>query len=400
MGEKGKKEKRVLMRGGSFEDIDFRELARTVFGRRKFIAVVTGAVTLITLVVSLIMTPVFRSTAVILPISKSMPSFVEGGEMASFIGLLGLGGESNTAKIMAILQSVTIRETIIDKHGLMKILFEDEWDERKNRWEDEDEPPHILEGIREFEDIVTIEENKKTGAVSIIADFKDPVLSANISNWFVEELGETLKEKSFSIARHYRESVERILTPLKSGLADSEKNMTEFQKEKGMIVPEVQAEAMIKVYAELIKEKALREAKLKALKDALGSSTPEIKIIEAELFVIDKKIKEIEGSGKGSLMIPAGTLPEVGMEFAKKLRDLKISEKAYEELLVQYFLAKFQEAKEDVVFQVIDRAQPADEPERPKKLLYTAIAFAVSLLVATFYVIVTAEDEVEEEDEG
>jgi uncharacterized protein involved in exopolysaccharide biosynthesis len=311
--DNGKREGRE--EGGEYarDEIDPGKLARVIWGRKKFIALVTAGVTILTLVVCFIMTPVYRSSAVILPINKTMPTILEGGgNLSSLIGLLGFGGGGSSSKILAILESNSIKERILTKHDLMKVIFEDEWDEKRGKWKQD--PPDIWEGIRAMEKIVEIETDRKTGVILISTDFKDPVIAANISRWFVEELSQILNEKSFSMARHYRENIEQILS-------------------------------------------------------SLG----------------------------GHLKLPEGELPEF-TAFMQRMRDIKISEKAYEELLVQYYIAKFQEAKEDVIFQEIDESKPPDKPERPKKLLYTLIAFIVSLFLSVFYVAVSAKKNREEHD--
>jgi uncharacterized protein involved in exopolysaccharide biosynthesis len=311
--DNGKREGRGENRKRSREDIDPRKLATVIWGRKKFIAVFTAAVTTLTLVVSLLLTPIYRSSAVILPIDKTMPSILEGSDLSSIIGLLGIGGGSSSSKIMAILQTNSIKERILKKHDLMKVIFDDEWDEKLGKWEDD--PPDIWDGIRAFEKIVEIEEDRKTGAISISTDFKDPQMAGNISNWFVEELGAIVREKSFSMARYQRENIEEIL-----------------------------------------------------------------------------------GSVGGHLKPPEGDPPDFTV-FMQKMRDLTVSERAYEQLLIQYYISKFQEVKEDVVFQVIDEAKPPDEPERPKKLLNTLIGMIVSLFLGIFYVVVANRGEVNEEVE-
>ncbi len=185
----------------------------------------------------------------------------------------------------------------------MKVLFEDEWDNKNEKWKDE--TPNIWEGIRELDDLVKIEEDRKTGALSISADFRDPQIAADISRWFIEELSTTLKKKSFSMARHQRENIEEII-----------------------------------------------------------------------------------GSLAGHLKAPEGDIPEFSA-FMRKMRDLEISQRAYEELMVQYYLAKFKEAKEDVVFQIIDEPKPPDKKARPLILVNLAVSLVVSLLFGIFYVVIS-----------
>jgi uncharacterized protein involved in exopolysaccharide biosynthesis len=307
-----KREGREESRKRSREDIDPRMLATVIWGRKKFIAVFTAAVTTLTLVISFLLTPIYRSSAVILPIDKTMPSILEGSDLSSIVGLLGIGGGSSSSKIMAILQTNSIKERILKKYDLMKVIFDDEWDEKLGKWEDD--PPDIWDGIRAFEKIVEIEEDRKTGAISITTDFKDPQLAGNISNWFVEELGEILREKSFSMARYQRENIEEIL-----------------------------------------------------------------------------------GSVGGHLKPPEGDPPDFTL-FMQKMRDHTVTEKAYEQLLIQYYISKFHEAKEDVVFQVIDEAKPPDKPERPKKGRYTLIGMVIALLLSVFFVLVTERKNINDED--
>lgn len=303
MSKENKEVKNQNVRG----EIDLKNLFRLFLRRWRLIISFTAGFTLFTLIVCFIVSPVYRSTAVIIPIERAMPSFIDSGGLTSLIGLLAAGSGSSSSKIMAIMQSNSIKERIIVKHNLMKVFFDDEWDERGGKWRDE--PPHITEGIRELEDLVKINKDRKTGAISISADFQDPNDAAKLANWFIEELNEILKEKSFSMARHHRENMEEII-----------------------------------------------------------------------------------GSLKGHLKVPPSDLTDFS-EFMRRMQDLEISEKAYQELLVEYYLARFQETKEDVVFQVIDEAKPQDEPERPKKLLYTLIGMVFSFILVCSYTLVTNKEE-------
>ncbi len=56
--------------------------------------------------------------------------------------------------------------------------------------------------------------------------------------------------------------------------------------------------------------------------------------------------------------------------------------------MVQYYLAKFQEAKEDIVFQVIDEAKPPYKPVKPRRLVMVALGMTVGLLLSIFYVVI------------
>ena len=59
------------------------------------------------------------------------------------------------------------------------------------------------------------------------------------------------------------------------------------------------------------------------------------------------------------LMVPKGQVPEAGLEYVRKLRDVKYYETIFDILARQFEIAKLDEAKQGAVVQVVDAAIPA-----------------------------------------
>jgi uncharacterized protein involved in exopolysaccharide biosynthesis len=79
-------------------------------------------------------------------------------------------------------------------------------------------------------------------------------------------------------------------------------------------------------------------------------------------------------------------LPETGLEYFRKMRDLKYQETLFELLSKQFEMAKIEEAKEAALIQVVDKALVPEQRSKPKRslivILATLMAFFIGLLLA------------------
>jgi len=99
-----------------------------------------------------------------------------------------------------------------------------------------------------------------------------------------------------------------------------------------------------------------------------------------------EKVETSKGSGIDPIM-PSGRVPEMGMEYLRKLRQLKYNETLYELLSKQYELAKLEEARDPVVIQVIDQAVPPERKSRPQRVLIVLLTTGMALFLSVFFVL-------------
>ena len=105
------------------------------------------------------------------------------------------------------------------------------------------------------------------------------------------------------------------------------------------------------------------------------------------------QLAKLGGSEDGSdtaLMVPKGRVPEAGLEYIRKLRDVKYQETIFEILARQFEMAKLDEAKQGALIQVVDAAIPPDRRSFPKRALIVIGATILGLFVGVFVVLFRA----------
>jgi uncharacterized protein involved in exopolysaccharide biosynthesis len=79
-------------------------------------------------------------------------------------------------------------------------------------------------------------------------------------------------------------------------------------------------------------------------------------------------------------------VPEAGLEYVRKLRDVKYYETIFDILARQFEIAKLDEAKEGAIVQVVDPAIAPDRKSSPKRgliiLIATGAGFFLGILAA------------------
>jgi uncharacterized protein involved in exopolysaccharide biosynthesis len=83
---------------------------------------------------------------------------------------------------------------------------------------------------------------------------------------------------------------------------------------------------------------------------------------------------EQKGGNSNDPLMPTGRMPSVGMEYLRKLRDVKYNETLYTLLAKQYELARLDEARDAVVIQVIDKAVQPERKVKPKRAIIVAMS--------------------------
>ena len=230
------------------DEINLLELWQVVWKRRKFIAYFVSAVVVLTAVVSLFMTNIYESNAVITPVETKGGA---GGGMAAALAAMGggLGGmialpeSATSSEIVLLLNSNILREKIIKEYNLLPVLFSKQWDEEKKTWKKggfslnpltwisklialikpadkkavKKEPgvPDMWDGLRELKDLVQIKSNVKEKSITISAQFDDPEIAARLAGYFVAALNDHMSKEARRVAAINKKYLEEQL-PLNS----------------------------------------------------------------------------------------------------------------------------------------------------------------------------------------
>jgi uncharacterized protein involved in exopolysaccharide biosynthesis len=83
--------------------------------------------------------------------------------------------------------------------------------------------------------------------------------------------------------------------------------------------------------------------------------------------------------GGSNALIPKGNAQEAGIEYIRKLRDVKYFETIFDLLARQYEIAKVDEARQGATVQIVDRAIVPDRRSSPKRTLIVLGAVVLGL---------------------
>jgi tyrosine-protein kinase Etk/Wzc len=89
-----------------------------VWKKRKILMITSGIVMVCSVIISLLLTPIYRSTAVVFPAATSTVSFSE--QRNAKAASMDFGEEEQAEQLVQILQSSRIRDKIVDQFDLMK----------------------------------------------------------------------------------------------------------------------------------------------------------------------------------------------------------------------------------------------------------------------------------------
>jgi tyrosine-protein kinase Etk/Wzc len=355
------------------DTINLLDYLEVIAKRWKMIAIVTTAAFVISIIVSLLLPKIYSSTAMILPPQQDqgmmgMMGQMLGGDLSSLAGSM-LGKSTPADQYASILQSDRIKAAIIDRFKLMT----------------EYDVDYRLDMYKKMDKIVDISAGKKDGIISITVEDEDPKRAAAIANAYVDELEKVTVKLSSSGAGQNKLFLEDRLARAKVDLAKAEDALKAYQtKNKTLDITE-QAKATIEGVAQLKAQLAIQEAQLASLRAYLTDDNDEIKTAKAAITNIIAQIASLEGNGRGSSIPSVGSVPALGEQYLRLMREFTIQETLVELLTKQYEMAKLSEANDVANIQVIQRAEVPDKKAKPKRSLIVLVStFAAGFMAVLF----------------
>jgi uncharacterized protein involved in exopolysaccharide biosynthesis len=362
---------------GSDEIIIFEYLI-VIARKKKLIAGITFGISVVALIVSLILPPIYRAEIKILPPQPSSTSMASqllsqlGGGMAT-LATSAIGIKNPNDMYIGMLKSRTVYDRIVDGFGLMKVY-----------------DVQYREDARKKLDKSVGAKGGKDGIITVTVEDKDPKRAAEMANALVEELKQLSKGLAVTEAAQRRLFFEEQLTDVKMSLIKAEEGIKGFQEKTGVLKIDDQARAVIAGIASLRAQIAAKEVQQKVIRTYATAQNPDLQRIEEEARGLQAELQKLEtkgGIGHDPLM-STGRMPSVGTDYMRKLRDVKYNETLYELLAKQYEMAKLDEARDAVVFQVIDKAVAPEKRVKPKRTIIVFLAILGGFLFSILLVLV------------
>lgn len=351
--------------------------------RRQFILKTVLIVTGVSVIVSLLIPNQYTATTTILPPNLQqdmMFGFVNPAVASALGGTSGItslltGGTGPSDLFAAILKSSRIKGALIDKYDLKRVF-------RVRTYHD---------ASKQLDEITRIGVTPE-GMVSVSVTWYDKYLATDIANSYVEELDEFNTETAMTTGKKYRIFIEKRLNENTDSLELAENELREFQEKHRTVALDVELENAIATIAQLKAEIILLEVKKAALGSPGDLNSPQIKNINRQLRELKQQLSKIEfgdtlenkkefGAG---FAVPFSELPEIAVEYARRVRDVEVQAAIFELLTQQYEQAKIMEAKDTPTVQVLDHASPPEKKSQPRRSRIVIFVAIFSLILGIF----------------
>lgn len=347
------------------------DIYRLVRKRYKFIGLFVFICTTITIFYSLSLPDIYRAEAVLLLAKSKQPNF-SLGVLATTFGAPG-GGQTTADRLVALLNTRTMAERMVRRFDLMKIYFKDMWDSERNEWkvEDPSEMPSMESAVNNFRGNMEIEDDQLPGIIQVYMLSDDPKLATDLANGVIEELTKFINESELTLAKKKRLFIEKQLMKNERDLLLAGKEFTEFYQQKRISasLPQIDVNISVDDDSDSQMGQPLIAAEDAGIKQHLQS-------LEARRKKIDAKLAELK--------IVRGVPQQVYLEYMTLKRGILSELSAL--LHQQYEMARIDETREEISFQVIDEARVPEKKCKPKRRKIVIIAFFISFLLSVFCV--------------
>ena len=341
---------------------------------KRMIAIFCLAGALVSTAVAFLLPVMFTASAMIMPPQQQQSSLTAlAGQLAPLAALSSkdLGLKNPADLYVGLLSSRSIADTLIDRFALQKLYdLQTRVDTRKKL----SRRTHIEAG--------------KDTLIQISVEDPDPRRAAEMANVYVDALYAQNSRLAITEAAQRRLFFEQQLNSEREALAGAEAALKSSQERTGVFHIPAQLEASVRSIAELHAEIGALEAGLQSLKAGATAQNPEVIRQETELQEFRTQLARLESTSprqaglSGDVFIPTARMPEVGLEYVRKYREVQYHETLFESLAKEYEAARIDEAKNATVIQVVDTAVAPDKRSGPLRGLIVSLGAALSGLIA------------------
>ena len=363
------------------DEISLLDLLIVLAERKRIILLVTAVFAIVAIIISLLLPPRYFATVTLLPPQQGSSM---GAALASQLGSMsgvaalasnGLGLKNSNDTAVALLRSRTVEDAMVEHFGLMQ-----EYSTR-----------YPSDARKLFEAHSSVDGTNKDGLIHISVEDRDPRRAAELANGYVDQLRILSQHLAITEASQRRLFFEHELEQARDNLASAEEALKQTEQATGVIQLDSQARALIESGTSLRAQITAREVQIQGMQTYATGENSQLVQAQRELESLRTQLAKLTGSAEssaGELIVPKGKVPEAGLEYVRKLRDVKYNETIFDILARQFEIAKLDEAKEGAPIQVVDAAIPPDKRSFPKRSLIVigaiAVGFLLGILIALF----------------
>ena len=364
---------------GTEDEVSLLDLLLVLAERKRLIVWTTVVFAIVSAIVAFILPKSYTATVTLLPpqqnssLSSQLAAQLGGmgGVAATLSGSGGLLRNPNDM-FVAMFRSRPVEYGMINRFGLMQ----------------EYHTKYLSDARKKFEHYASVDGSGKDGLIHISVDDRDPQRAAELANGYVDQYRDLSQHLAITEAQQRRQFFENQLQQANQNLADSEEALKVTEQKTGLIQLDSQTRALIESAAALRAQVAAKEVQIQGMQTYATGENAQLVEAEQELTSMRSQLAKLGGGGDNpdNIIVPKGQMTAAGIEYVRRLRDVKYYETIFDILARQFELAKLDEAKEGAVIQVVEPAIPPDKKSSPRRgliiLVSTAFGFIVGVIVA------------------
>jgi tyrosine-protein kinase Etk/Wzc len=352
----------------SDDQLPWLEFLIVISRRKRFLAIGTlGCAAAAVLIFFFVPNQYTATTTLLAPqqqtsLASALLSQAGGAGLLGSAAAAGLGLKPSGDLYVTFLKSRFVEDDILARFNLQSVY-------RKK---------HFSDARRKLESRSTISASKD-GVITVSVEDQDPKRAAQIANAYGDRLQLLNSQLAVTEAARRRQVFEQQIDKTKLDLAKAESDLNQMQKKTGLVQPDTQARTEITALASLRAQIAASEIEAGVLRSYETSENPDVVHADQKIAGMRAQLAQFErkqNEGGGDIQVPTAAVPDIELEYLRRLREVKLQEALYELLMKQYEAARVDEAREGPLVQVIDRAIEPDKKTFPK-LGFIALGAAV-----------------------
>ncbi len=361
------------------EEISLLDLLIVLARRRRLILKCVLGTTLAGVIAAVLWPVRYTATTSILPPQQGssagsalMAQLGSLGSIASLGGGGALGLKNPNDLQVAMLKSRTVEDAMLDRFHLQQ-----RYDEKRRS-----------DARKKLEKEVDIDSGSKDGIIRISVTDRDPHFARDMAEGYVDLFKKFSATLAVTEASQRRLFFEQQLGQAKDNLATAEEDLKKTEQKTGLIQLDAQARAAIGLVADLRGQIAAKEVQIATMQAYATGENPNLQIAQQQLAGLRAQEEKMGAASEGATnaLIPRGNMPAAGIEYVRKLRDVKYYETIFDLIARQYEVAKVDEAKEGSVVQVVDRAVVPDRHSSPQRTLIIIGSVVLGLILGIAWV--------------
>lgn len=361
--------------------VNLLDLVAFLLRWRRFLVTVVLIVALLVAIMSFLLPPKYRSTAVVRAQEYGGGGLGEifSGKLSALSGIsnIGLGfGNAPGNVFISILKSRWMCERVIEAMRLREVYMM---------------PSAPIEDvILVLQQRTRFELNSESGALVIYADDYDPKKAMEIVQCFVDQLDARNQELKSTNARREREFVGQRLTTERAKLTALEDSLSRFQLVSGVLNPGEQVKATIQAAAAIEAQKLATQTEIEMNNQLRGPSNLENTFLRMRLASLDSSIRSLirpgVGPKGGDVLLHLDDSPTENLTYLRLMRDIEIQQMLVGFLVQQFEQASIEEERNTPTIMRLDPPSLATTrvwPRRGMMVVFSSLgAFAFAVVLA------------------